>query len=130
MKANMKKILISFTSVALSFMLATPVFAQANTDMTTTILQGLQNFNGTGAGKAAAPAAQSPSLDELKASILTKAGMKAVDADRNGTVSKAELAAITNKLFDIADTNRDGQLSEQELSTFAANMTKILSLLR
>jgi predicted negative regulator of RcsB-dependent stress response len=126
MKANMKKFLISGVILSVLVMLATHAFAQSETDMTTNILQGLQNFNGSGT----ATATNSPSVEQFKSSVLMKAGMGAMDTDRNGTISKAELAVVTNKLFDVADSNHDAQLSEDELATFSANMTKVLSMLR
>lgn len=112
-------------TLALAVSAALPVHAQSDT--TTTILQGLQNWNsGATGGTAKTPS----SLDQLKTTALAKASIAAIDTDRNGTVSKEELAAMTNKMFVIADADGDGQLTETELSTFAANMNKILSYLR
>ncbi len=106
-------------------LVSAPVLAQ--TDTTTTILQGLQNWN---SGTTATAPKTPTTLDSLKSTVLAKASLAAIDTDRNGTVSKTELATVTNRLFDVADSNRDGQLTEEELSTFAANMNKILAVVR
>lgn len=122
----MKSQSVLFAAVLALGFLAAPAFAQSDT--TTTILQGLQNWN---SGSAATTTPKSPTgLDSLKSAALAKASMAAIDTDRNGTVSKTELAAVTNRLFDVADTDRNGQLTEEELSTFAANMNKVLAYLR
>lgn len=106
--------------------LVAPALAQSS-DATSTLLQGLQNWN---SGTAATGSKTPTSLDSLKSAALAKASMTAIDTDRNGTVSKTELATVTNRLFDVADTDGNGQLTEQELSTFAANMNKVLAFLR
>lgn len=120
-------------AVLLSAGLSLPALAQSS-DTTTTILQGLQKMDRGAAPKApAASPAQGTgglSFDQMKAAAIARASMAAIDTDRNGSVSREELAALTNQFFDVADSNRDGQLSEEELSTFAANMNRVLSMLR
>ncbi len=113
------------SATLMATVLSAPVLAQ--TDTTTTILQGLQNWN---SGNTATAPKTPTTLDSLKSTALAKASLAAIDTDRNGTVSKTELAAVTNRLFDVADSNRDGQLSEEELSAFAANMNKVLAFVR
>ena len=121
------------TLSVLSALLALGLFAApalAQSDATSTLLQGLQNWNSGNAATGTAPKTTVNSLDSLKSAALAKASIAAIDTDRNGTVSKEELAAMTNKMFVVADADGDGQLTETELSTFAANMNKILSYLR
>ncbi len=120
------------TVSAVSALLALALFAApalAQSDATSTLLQGLQNWN-SGTTSGTTPKTTVNSLDSLKSAALAKASIAAIDGDRNGTVSKEELAAMTNKMFVVADADGDGQLTETELSTFAANMNKILSYLR
>ena len=126
----MKYGLLFVVTVAVSVGLSVPAFSQSDT--TTTILQGLQNLhNGTTSAKPAqGQAGTTMNFDQMKAAAIAKASMTAIDTDRNGSVNKEELAALTNKFFDVADTDRNGELSEDELSTFAANMNKVLTLLR
>lgn len=108
-------------------MVTAPAFAQS--DATSALLQGLQNWNNGSAATGTTP--QLPtSLDALKTTALAKASLAAIDTNRNGTVSKEELAAMTNKMFDLADSDHNGQLTEAELTTFAANMNKVLAYLR
>lgn len=121
----MKIISVYAVVVLAAVSLTVPAFAQS--DATTTIMQGLQNWN---SGTTTAAPKTSTSLDSLKSAALAKASLAAIDTNHNGTVSKEELAAMTNKLFDVADSNHDGQLTEQELSTFAENMNKVLTFLR
>lgn len=112
-------------AIMAAVMVSAQAFAQSDT--TSTILQGLQNWN---SGSTTTTTNSPTGLDSLKSAALAKASMAAIDTDRNGTVSKAELATVTNRLFDVADTDGNGQLTEQELSTFAANMNKVLAYLR
>ena len=121
----MKTLSILSAGILACGLLAAPAFAQS--DATSTLLQGLQNWN---SGNATTTSKTPTSLDSLKSTALAKASIAAIDTDRNGTVSKEELAAMTNKMFVVADADGDGQLTETELSTFAANMNKILSYLR
>lgn len=119
----MKKLIaLSIVLVALS----APAFAQSDT--TSTILQGLQQLNNTGTASTTGTGIPT-SIDDLKTKALTKAGMYAIDTDKNGTVSKEELATLTNKLFDLADKDSNGQLTEEELSAFGSSMNKALSFL-
>ena len=121
----MKTLSVLSVGVVALGLLATPAMAQS--DATSTLLQGLQNWN---SGTSATDSKTPTSFDQLKTTALAKASIAAIDTDRNGTVSKEELATMTNKMFVLADADGDGQLTETELSTFAANMNKLLSYLR
>ena len=117
---------LSVLSVAALALVVSVSVASAQSDPTTTILQGLQNWNG---GTATTPKSAT-GFDSMKSSALAKASLAAIDTDRSGTVSKEELAAMTNKLFLVADTDGNGQLTEAELSSFANNMNTVLTYLR
>ena len=107
--------------------LSVPAFAQSDT--TSTILEGLQRWGSTAGTPAETKGSSATTLDSLKAKALTKAGMYAIDTDKNGTVSKEELTTVTNRLFVLADKDSNGQLTEEELTSFSASMNKVLSFL-